>query len=79
MFDDYAKMIRYLEKTYYATVTRYTTSAFMRAKLGEELEKRDVAPHVFESAAEAQAFLKETGGSAGIRIALAYVGRVSEA
>ena len=63
VFDDYAKMIRYLEKTYYATVTRYTTSAFMRAKLGEELEKRDVAPHVFESAAEAQAFLKETGGA----------------
>ena len=49
VFDDYAKMIRYLEKTYYATVTRYTTSAFMRAKLGEELEKRDVAPHVFEA------------------------------
>ena len=63
VYDDYAKMIRYLEKTYYATVTRYTTSAFMRAKLGEELEKRDVAPHVFESAAEAQAFLKETGGA----------------
>ena len=63
VFDDYAKMIRYLEKTYYATVTRYTTSAFMRAKLGEELEKRDVAPHVFESATEAQAFLKETGGA----------------
>ena len=58
VYDDYAKMIRYLEKTYYATVTRYTTSAFMRAKLGEELEKRDVAPHVFESAAEAQAFLR---------------------
>ena len=32
----------------------------MRAKLGEELAKRDVAPHVFESAAEAQAFLAET-------------------
>jgi propionate CoA-transferase len=63
-YDAYAKMIRYLEKTYYATVTRYTTSAFMRAKLGEELAKRDVAPHVFETAAEAQAFLKETGGAA---------------
>jgi propionate CoA-transferase len=63
VYDAYAKMIRYLEKTYYATVTRYTTSAFMRAKLGEELTKRDVAPHVFETAAEAQAFLKETGGA----------------
>jgi propionate CoA-transferase len=57
VYDAYAKMIRYLEKTYYATVTRYTTSAFMRAKLGEELEKRDVAPHVFETADEAREFL----------------------
>jgi propionate CoA-transferase len=57
VYDAYAKMIRYLEKTYYATVTRYTTSAFMRAKLGEELAKRDVAPHVFETAEEAREFL----------------------
>jgi propionate CoA-transferase len=63
VYDAYAKMIRYLEKTYYATVTRYTTSAFMRAKLGEELAKRDVAPHVFETAAEAQAFLDEGAGT----------------
>ena len=35
----------------------------MRAKLGEELAKSEMAPHVFETAAEAQAFLKETGGA----------------
>ena len=63
VLDAYARMIRYMEKTYYTKVTRYTTSAFMRAKLGEELAKRDVAPHVFESAAEAQAFLRETGSA----------------
>ncbi|MFO1112578.1 MAG: hypothetical protein U1E35_01425 [Rhodospirillales bacterium] len=56
VLDAYAKMIRHMEATYYITVNRYTTSAFMRAKLGEELSKRNVAPHVFESAAEAQAF-----------------------
>jgi propionate CoA-transferase len=59
----YAQMVRYMEQHYYTKVTRYTTSAFMRAKLGEALESRGVAPHVFETAAEAQAFLKETGGA----------------
>jgi propionate CoA-transferase len=59
VYDAYARMIRYMEKTYYIKVTRYSTSAFMRAKLGEELAKRDVAPHVFESAAEAQASLTD--------------------
>jgi propionate CoA-transferase len=64
VYDAYARMIRYMEKTYYIKVTRYSTSAFMRAKLGEELAKRGVAPHVFESAAEAQAFLSEGAGTA---------------
>ena len=59
LLDAYAKMIRHMEDTYYITVTRYTTSAFLRAKLGEELSKRNVAPHVFETAAEAQAFHAE--------------------
>jgi propionate CoA-transferase len=62
VYDAYARMIRYMEQTYYIKVTRYSTSAFMRAKMREELAKRDVAPHVFESAAEAQAFLEESGG-----------------
>jgi propionate CoA-transferase len=63
VYDAYARMIHYMEKTYYIKVTRYSTSAFMRAKLGEELTKRGVAPHVFESAAEAQAFLDESAGT----------------
>jgi propionate CoA-transferase len=32
-----------------AGVTRFTTSAFMRAKLGDALVKRGVAPQIFES------------------------------
>ena len=44
---------------HYIKVTRYSTSAFMRAKLGEELSKRNLAPHVYETAAEAQAFLDD--------------------
>jgi propionate CoA-transferase len=59
LLDAYAQMIQYMQKTYYLKVTRYSTSAFMRSKLGEELAKRDVAPHVFETAAEAQTFLAD--------------------
>jgi propionate CoA-transferase len=44
---------------FYSGVTRYTTSGFLRVKLGEALEKRGVAPHIFESAAEAQSDLRD--------------------
>jgi propionate CoA-transferase len=37
------------------TVSRYTTSAFMRLKLGEALQGRGVSPHVYESRREALA------------------------
>ena len=53
--DAYFSMVTYLQNRYYETASRYTTSAFMRLKLGEALKERDVAPHVFETQAEAQA------------------------
>lgn len=53
--DAYADMVRSLEEAYYTTVSRYSTSAFMRIKLGQVLT-RTVRPHIFESRAEAQAF-----------------------
>ena len=40
---------------FYTRVSRYTTSAFMRVKLGQVLT-RTVRPHIFESKSEAQAF-----------------------
>jgi propionate CoA-transferase len=52
---EYAEMVRDMEDAYYTRVSRYTTSAFMRIKLGRELT-RTVRPHIFESKAEAQAF-----------------------
>jgi propionate CoA-transferase len=55
--DTYAALVRYIDTHYYAAVSRYTTSAFMRAKLGESLARRSVAPHIFESADEAHAYL----------------------
>jgi len=53
VMDAYARMVHYMEEHHYTTVTRYTTSAFLRMKLGEALERRHVAPHVFESEQEA--------------------------
>jgi propionate CoA-transferase len=46
-----------MEDTYYSRVTRYSTGAFLRMKLGAALEKRDVAPHVFETENEARDYL----------------------
>jgi propionate CoA-transferase len=45
---EYAAMVKELTDRYYRRVTRYTTSAFMRMKLGEALERRGVAPHIYE-------------------------------
>jgi hypothetical protein len=52
--DAWARMGRYMEGNFYRRVTRYTTSAFMRMKLGEALSKREVAPHIFESREDAR-------------------------
>jgi propionate CoA-transferase len=58
-------MVKELIARHYAGVTRYTTSSFLRAKLGKALAERSVAPHIYESAAEARAYLHSLGaGSA---------------
>jgi propionate CoA-transferase len=54
--DAYFSMITYMQNRYYSSASRYTTSAFMRLKLGAGLAERNLAPHVFETWAEAQAF-----------------------
>ena len=55
--DTYAAMVRYMETHYYTTASRYTTSAFLRLKLGEALARRRVAPHIFETSDEAHRFV----------------------
>jgi propionate CoA-transferase len=60
LVDDYASVLQYLQANYYATTTRYATSAFLRLKMEEALTRRGVAPHVFERKEEAQAFLSST-------------------
>jgi propionate CoA-transferase len=59
--DTYAAMVRYMETHYYTTASRYTTSAFLRMKLGEALSRRRVAAHIFETSEEAHAFVAEHG------------------
>ena len=59
--DAYADMVRDIVGRFYTSVTRYTTSAFMRLKLGEALARRDMAPYVFETAEEARAFIERSG------------------
>lgn len=56
--DDYAAMVKALSDAYYIDVARYTTSAFMRLKLGEALENRGLAAHIYETPQEASAAAK---------------------
>ena len=58
LLDEYSAAVRGLVDRFYSGVSRYTTSGFLRIKLGEALERRGVAPHIFESAAEAQSDLR---------------------
>ena len=59
LIDSYAAMQYTLVKNYFSRVSRYTTSAFLRMKLGNALEKRGVAPHIYESPEEAHSFLSD--------------------
>ena len=55
--DAHVSAIRTLAERYYASVTRYTTSSFMRLKLSGQLVERGLAPHIYESRQEALAWL----------------------
>jgi propionate CoA-transferase len=52
--DAWAAMVRELVDRHYIEVVRYSTSGFLRAKLGPALAARGVAPHIYETAAEAR-------------------------
>ena len=58
LVDEYINMVKYLLEHYYTGATRYTTSTFLRMKLGEALQQRNVAPHVYESQEEAHRALQ---------------------
>jgi propionate CoA-transferase len=63
LVDEYSDMVKFAT-TFYESVTRYTTSTFLRMKLGDELQKRGVAPHIYESREEARkALASDRAGS----------------
>ena len=57
--DDYIALVRGLAERYYASVTRYTTSSFLRLKLSEQLSHRGLAPHIYESRQEAMNWVEK--------------------
>ena len=59
VLDAYSGMVERLDRRFYSGVTRYTTSSFLRAKLGDALERRSVPPYIFESPDEANVHLRE--------------------
>lgn len=59
LMEPYTAMVKYIVATYYSGVTRYTTSTFLKMKLKEALSKRGVAPHIYETGAEAMKVLLE--------------------
>ncbi|MFN7443635.1 MAG: acyl CoA:acetate/3-ketoacid CoA transferase [Curvibacter sp.] len=54
LVDDYADMVKGLTDRHYAHVTRYTSSAFMRARLGESLTRRAADPQIYENDLQAR-------------------------
>ena len=53
LVDDYIVMVRNIIARHYHDVTRYTSSTFLRMKLGEALARNRVVPHLFETETEA--------------------------
>ena len=58
LVDAYTDMVKKLVDDLYSGVTRYTTSTFLRMKIGDALKQRDVAPHIYESREEARQALR---------------------
>ena len=58
LLQEYMDMVGAVVQRYYLGVTRYTTSVFLRARLGDALRERDLAPHLYETANEAAARLE---------------------
>ena len=59
LLDSYVEMVRDVVTRYYTRVTRYTTSAFTRAQIGDALSTRQLSPHIFDNQGDALASLKD--------------------
>ncbi len=58
MANKFADFLKGVEDEYYLTACRYTTSAFLRQKLGQDLKKRSISPHIFETRGEAADYVR---------------------
>lgn len=58
LFDYYIEMVSYVVNRYYEKVSRYSTGAFLRMKLGDKLDERGLAPHIYETPEEAKKDIK---------------------
>jgi propionate CoA-transferase len=58
LIDNYMDMVKLITDEFYLEVRRYTTSTFMRMKMGESLKERSMSPHMYETLSEASAALK---------------------
>jgi len=61
VLDRYTAVVQQLVEHHYWGVTRYTTSGFLRMKLGDALARRGVAPHIYETGDEARAHVMDAG------------------
>lgn len=75
--DDWAAMVSGLGDRHYLSVTRYSTSGFLRAKQGPAPAARGVAPHIFESADEARAHLQREAPEGAQSRVVSLHGRLS--
>lgn len=66
--DAYVQIVTEVVQAHYERVSRYTTSAFLRSKLGQALQQRGVAPHIFEHEQEAHEHLRRIEDAAALGI-----------
>jgi len=64
LLDPYVEMVRQVVERYYSHVTRYTTSTFLRAKLGDALASQQLSPQIYDTPGTALASLQALDGSA---------------
>ena len=56
----FVNMLHQLERDYYLKASRYSTSAFLRQKLGKDLKNRSIPSHIFETREEAASFISKS-------------------
>jgi propionate CoA-transferase len=58
LIDEYMDMVKNIMDKFYTEAHRYTTSTFMRMKMGDSLKERSMSPHIYETQSEARAAFK---------------------